>query len=116
MLLLLQRNIAPFWHHTMPGEGGIHPISSAIKPKVFEAPEDRSKHGQMSRVILSILRTARHSTTMREIVMERGLPAMDKLLQLLTKRVQTALRALMDRGQAVSQPGPGFHQLWEIVR
>ena len=28
VLLLLQRNVAPFWHHTMPGEGGIHPISS----------------------------------------------------------------------------------------
>jgi hypothetical protein len=23
-----QRNIALVWHHTMPGEGGIHPISS----------------------------------------------------------------------------------------
>ncbi|RZF59149.1 hypothetical protein EWE75_23270 [Sphingomonas populi] len=28
LLLLLQRNIAPVWHHTMPGEGYIHPISS----------------------------------------------------------------------------------------
>ncbi len=28
LLLLLQRNVAPVWHHTMPGEGGIHPISS----------------------------------------------------------------------------------------
>lgn len=92
----------------------------AIKPKVFQAPEDWSKHGQMSRVILSILRTARHPMTTREIaaqmVMERGLPATDKMLQLMTKRVQTALRARRDRGQAVSSPGPGFHQLWEIAR
>ena len=28
LLLLLQRNIALIWHHTMPGEGGIHLISS----------------------------------------------------------------------------------------
>jgi hypothetical protein len=28
LLLLLQRKIAPVWHHTMPGEGGIHLISS----------------------------------------------------------------------------------------
>ena len=27
MILLLQRHVAPVWHHTMPGEGGIHPIS-----------------------------------------------------------------------------------------
>lgn len=32
LLLLLQRDIAPVWHHTMPGEAGIHPISS-IPPR-----------------------------------------------------------------------------------
>jgi hypothetical protein len=95
-------------------------VLEAIKPKVFQTPEDWSKHGQMSRVVLSILRTATRPITTREIaaqmVMERGLPATDKVLKTMTKRVSTCLNIRRERGQAVSQPGPGFHQLWEIVR
>lgn len=92
----------------------------AIRPKVFKAPEDWSKRGEMSRIILSVLRSARVPLTSREIaaqlVLERGMAADEKMLRLMTKRVSTALRGQRDKGRAVSEEGPGFHLLWTLKR
>ena len=95
-------------------------VVEAIRPKVFQAPEDWSKRGEMSRIILSILRTARQPLTSREIaaqlILERGMPADEKLMRLMTKRCSTALREQRDKGRAVSEDGPGTHLLWRIMR
>lgn len=93
----------------------------AIKPKVFRPPADWSKRGEMTRVVLSILRTARQPMTTREIgermVVERGLEAHPKLLDSMTRRVACALRRQRELGRARSTEGEaGFWQLWEITR
>ena len=92
----------------------------AIRPKVFKAPEDWSKRGEMGRMVLSILRTSRDPMTSREIaaqlVLQRGLAADQKMLKLMTKRVSTCLKRQRELGRAVSTNGPGFHLLWVIKR
>lgn len=93
----------------------------AIKPSVFRPPADWSKRGEMSRGIMSILRTAKAPMTTREIaeriVLERGMPSDTKLLNLMGKRCGVALRAMRDKGLArSSNADTGFWNLWEIVR
>lgn len=93
----------------------------AIKPKVFRPPADWAKRGEMSRLVLSILRTARQPMTSREIaermLVERGIPSTTTALNDMTRRVSHALRIQRDRGYAQSVEGEaGFWLLWEIVR
>lgn len=93
----------------------------AIKAKVFRPPADWSKRGEMTRMVLSILRTARNPMTTREIaermVVERGLVADAATLNSMGRRVSCALRTQREKGVARSQEGEaGFWQLWEIVR
>jgi hypothetical protein len=93
----------------------------AIKSKVFRPPADWSKRGEMTRVVLSILRTARAPMTTREIaermVVERGLVADTATLNAMGRRVACALRRQRELGHARSTEGEaGFWQLWEIVR
>lgn len=93
----------------------------AIKSKVFRPPADWSKRGEMTRVVLSILRTARAPMTTREIaermVVERGLQATTAALNAMTRRVACALRRQRELGHARSTEGDaGFWQLWEIAR
>jgi len=93
----------------------------AIKPKVFRPPADWSKRGEMTRMVLSILRTARQPMTTREIaermVVERGLQATTAALNSMTRRVACALRRQREIGVARSTEGEaGFWQLWEIAR
>lgn len=69
----------------------------AIKAKAFRPPKDWSNRGQMSRIILSILRQAAEPLTTRDIALqllvERALDKSDqRLLRLMTKRVGVALR------------------------
>src|SRR4051812_4750685 len=92
----------------------------AIRPKAFRPPDDWARRGQMSRLVLSILRTAKEPLTTREIaaqmLLERAMDAEDrKLLRLMTKRVGVALRDQRDRGRACSTEGPGQYQLWTIA-
>lgn len=92
-----------------------------IKPKGFRPPKDWANKGEMSRVILSILRQAAEPLTTREIAMElligRALDGSDpKLLRLMTKRVGVALRAQRDRELVRAEQGPGQFMLWEIRR
>lgn len=91
-----------------------------IKPKAFRPPEDWSKRGEMTRIILGILRKAIEPMTSSDIavglIAERALDQMDeKLRRLMTKRVGVALRGLRDRGVARSQSGPGMSVLWALV-
>src|SRR5258708_17316591 len=68
-----------------------------IRPKAFRPPKDWSNRGQMTRIVLSILRQASEPLTSREIALEllveRALDKTDqRLLRLMTKRVGVALR------------------------
>ncbi|MGY4395828.1 hypothetical protein ACVWZA_000989 [Sphingomonas sp. UYAg733] len=92
-----------------------------IKPKAFRPPADWSKRGQMTRMVLDILRTARQPMTTREIaermVVERGIAATPDTLNSMGRRVAYALREQRKRGVATSTEGEaGFWQLWTLVR
>jgi hypothetical protein len=92
-----------------------------IKPKSFRPPEDWAHPGEMSRMVLSILRQAAEPLTTRDIALqmlvERALDRGDqRLLRLMTKRVGVALRGQRDQGRVRSEQGPGQYQLWEIAR
>lgn len=93
----------------------------AIRPKAFRPPDDWARRGQMSRLVLSILRTSKEPLTTREIaaqmLLERAMDAEDqRMLRIMTKRVGVALRDQRDKGRAASVPGPGQFQLWAIAR
>jgi len=88
---------------------------------IFRPPSDWSKRGEMSRVMLDILRTARNPMTAREIaaqmIVERGLVADAATLNTMAKRCSTALRALSQKGLANWEEGEaGFWKLWTIAR
>ncbi|MHB1302960.1 MAG: hypothetical protein ACYCZB_05725 [Acidiphilium sp.] len=93
----------------------------SIKPKAFRPPKDWSHKGQMSRVVLSILRQASEPMTSRDIALEmlisRALDQSDlKLLRLMTKRVGVALRTQRENGIVTAEQGPGQFVLWEIAK
>lgn len=93
----------------------------SIRPKMFRPPSDWANRGQMSRLVLHILRQAREPLTTKEIaaqmLLERALDVNDqKLLNLMVRRVGSALRHQRDKGNAVSTDGPGNYQLWTINR
>jgi len=93
----------------------------SIRPKMFRPPSDWANRGQMSRMVLHILRTAREPLTTKEIaaqmLLERALDTNDaKLLTLMVRRVGSALRHQRDKGNAVSADGVGNYLLWEIER
>jgi hypothetical protein len=93
----------------------------AIRPKAFRPPKDWSNRGEMTRIILSVLRQAAEPLTTRDIALqllvERALDKDDQhLLNLMTKRVGVALRGQRDKGVVRSQQGPGQFMLWEIAR
>jgi len=93
---------------------------ASIKPKAFRPPADWSKRGEMTRVILGILRRATEPLTSRDIAVQlidqRALNGGDeKLLRLMTKRVGVALRGQRDRGSVICTHGPGMHLLWQIT-
>jgi hypothetical protein len=93
----------------------------AIKPKGFRPPSDWSNRGQMSRIILSVLRQAAEPLTTRDIALqllvERALDKSDqRLLRLMTKRVGVALRGQKENGAVRCDQGPGQYMLWEIAR
>jgi len=92
-----------------------------IRPKAFRPPDDWSKRGEMTRIILGILRQATEPMTSSDIavqlIAERALDQTDaKLQRLMTKRVGVALRGLRDRDVAGSKPGPGMSVLWSLSK
>jgi hypothetical protein len=93
----------------------------AIRPKAFRPPADWSHRGEMSRIVLSILRMSAEPMTTRDIALqmlvERALDKHDqRLLRLMSKRVGIALRGQRDRGAVESQQGPGQYVLWQLSR
>ena len=93
----------------------------AIRPRMFRPPEDWASRGQMSRLVLVILRQSHDALTTREIaaqmILERALDAGDqKLLNLMVRRVGSALRHQRDKGRVESAEGPGNYQLWTVAR
>lgn len=92
-----------------------------IKAKTFRPPADWSKRGEMTRVILSVLRCAEEPLTTRDIayqlIVERALDKNDqRLAKLMCKRVGVALRGARERGVVQSLEGPGQYSLWELAR
>ena len=93
----------------------------AIRPRAIRPPADWSNRGQMSRVVLSILRQATEPLTTRDIALEMLVArAMDKndvnLFKLMTKRVGVALRTQKENGAVRAEQGPGQFVLWEVAR
>ncbi|MBK6297858.1 MAG: hypothetical protein IPF48_07720 [Sphingomonadales bacterium] len=92
-----------------------------IAPKTFKPPAHWSKRGEMSRVVLDILRVARSPYTSRDIaaqmIVQRGMVATPQLLNVMSKRVATALRGLRDKGTVRNAGSPqAFWLEWEIIR
>ena len=93
----------------------------AIKPKAFRPPKDWANRGEMTRIVLSMLRQGAEPLTTRDIALELLIArAMDRndqrLLRLMTKRIGVALRGQRDKGAVRSDQGPGQYMLWEIAR
>lgn len=95
-----------------------HIETQTIAPR-FRPPENWSKRGEMTRIVLGILRLAREPLTTRDVaarlISERGLdPDEPKLLRLMAKRVGVALRRQREGGVVKATPGPGQYMLWEL--
>jgi hypothetical protein len=93
----------------------------AIRPKGFRPPSDWANRGEMSRIILDILRQAAEPLTTqdiaRELIVSRGLDVNDKkLLRLMTKRAGVALRGQRDNHLVASTQGPGLYMVWSIIQ
>lgn len=92
-----------------------------LAPKMFRPPEHWSKRGEMSRVVLDILRVARGSMTSRDIaaqmIVQRGLSVTPKIANIMSKRVACALRGLRDKDRVrVTSDPKAFWLEWEIAR
>ena len=93
----------------------------AIAPRITKPPADWSKRGEMSRVVLSMLRVSRKSMTSREMaaemIVQRGLVATPQLLNIMSKRIACCLRLKRDKGlvKVASHP-QAFWLEYEIVR
>ena len=95
-------------------------VVESIKPKVFVPPKSWSKRGEMSRVVLSILRVAKGPLTAREIasmiVAQRGLDGDAGILNVMARRVASALRDRRAQGLVRSIEETGLWLQWEVVR
>jgi hypothetical protein len=93
----------------------------SIKAKAFRPPKDWSNRGEMSRLVLSILRQAAEPLTSRDVALqllvERALDKNDqRLLRIMSKRVGLALRTQRENGLVRCEQGPGQYMLWEISK
>ena len=92
-----------------------------IRPKAFRPPKDWANRGQMSRLVLSILRQATEPMTSRDIALEmlvtRALDRSDqRLLKIMTKRVGVALRTQRENGVVRAEQGPGQFVFLQVAR
>ncbi len=93
----------------------------AIRPRAVRPPADWANRGQMSRIVLNILRQAAEPMTSRDVALELLVArAMDKgdqkLFRLMVKRVGVALRVQRENGAVRSEQGPGQFVLWAVMR
>lgn len=94
---------------------------AAIKPKTFRPPDDWSHRGQMTRLILNVLRQTTEPMTTRDIAVqimsERALDQDDmRLVRLMGKRCGVALRGLRDKKTVKATQGPGQYMMWEMCK
>lgn len=92
-----------------------------IKPKARRPPADWAKRGEMTRVVLNILRQAAEPLTTRDIthqlMTERALDTDDvNFFRLMVKRCGVALRGQRNAGVVRSSEGPGMQLVWEVAR
>jgi hypothetical protein len=92
-----------------------------IKPRALRPPSDWANYGEMTRIVLNILRGSSEPLTTRDIALqmliERAMSKDDqRLLNRMTKRVGVALRRQRDNEIVRSWQGPGMFMLWEIKR
>ncbi len=92
-----------------------------IRPRAFRPPKDWARRGEMTRLVLDILRQAAEPMSSRDVAYElMGRRALDrddgKLLRLMSKRTGVALRGARDRGHVQSEQGSGQYQLWRVAR
>jgi hypothetical protein len=90
--------------------------ASRIKPKPLP-PFMGADKGQVARIILGTLRTAKRPFSTvelaRHVMVERGLNTTDKgLVELMTERVGSDLRYLRQRGSIKSIKKAGQYVLW----
>ena len=102
---------------------GLGLISRQRRPGLRSSgpPDEQANRGQMSRLVLMILRQARRTPHSREIaekmLLERAMDTEDtKWLNLMVRRVGSALRYQWDKGRTASRDGPGNYVLWEGAR
>ena len=93
----------------------------SVRPKAFRPPKDWANRGEMTRIVLSILRQASEPLTARDIayqlLTERALNREDqKLLRVMRSRVACALRIQREKGVVRSEQGPGQYMLWDIAK
>jgi hypothetical protein len=98
----------------------LYPIQSIV-PKAWRPPEHWSKRGEMTRVIIGIVRQAKEPMTSRgiayDLLTERAPDKNDiGLVRLMTKRVAVCMRDYRNKGVVRSIEGPGQYNLWEMVR
>lgn len=95
-------------------------VAESVRPKIFTPPKSWSKRGEMSRVVLSILRVATEPLNTREIadalVRQRGLDHDPAILDVMVRRVGCALRGHRAKGTVRSIEETGLWLQWEIVR
>ncbi|HWV13207.1 MAG TPA: hypothetical protein VN110_07905 [Sphingobium sp.] len=95
-------------------------VAESVLPKIFTPPASWSRRGEMSRAVLSILRTAREPLTTRaiaaQIVAQRGLDSDPGILNIMTRRVGHVLRDKRETGLVRSVEESGLWLQWEIVR
>jgi len=94
---------------------------ASIRPRAFRPPPDWARRGQMTRLILGILRKAPIPLTSRDVALqlmvERALDIGDKkLLRLMTKRVGVALKTQRQKGGVRSEQGPGMYLVWTLMQ
>lgn len=92
----------------------------AIRPKTFRPPPDWAHRGEMTRIVLNVLRMAAEPLTTNEIALElmkeRALDVGNvDLRRLMIKRCGVALRGQRNRGFVRSSQGPGQYMVWEIT-
>lgn len=90
-----------------------------IRAKGFRPPSDWANRGEMSRIVLGMLRQASEPMTTRDIALaimkRRGLnTADDKMVRKMTKRAGVALRAQRNNGLIRSQNGHGLYMMWTM--
>jgi hypothetical protein len=91
----------------------------AIKPKTFRPPPDWAQRGEMTKLVLSILRQATEPMMSRDIASKCSHPSVDKndqnLLPLI-ERIGAALHLQRLNGSVCSSSGTGQYIIWEVAR